>query len=419
MATKKKRGVASKARPRDASGRFLSAAAIEKIENAAKRSAASKKGWQTRRAKQELIRQGVTGRRLQRKLDELPTRERKKLARAVEKRKISKKPKAAPPKPASKSARWFLRSSTPAAKAVESRKAREQLVEAGYDNEEARQLVRSLSRKAKKQIIREGLTPRQPTKRRSPRKKSPPPEITQEASKELAKKIKALQTQIRKAPSKKEKERLRRQLESLKPTRLTKAQAAREKQRRKEAEIRATELTQVTLNIPGAPAAPSKLNLEELTNAEVMEERSVRYLEKMARDYENASVTSFINADGTIDSELTVPIPRGMTAQQVSTRLAANSARPPSNSWLAGGIMFQLRVNELEDQWRYQQYLGMSMISSYPVSMKKSRPAAVFAAMNEFSENQADSGKLKPSKVVVRLHNGKNQPRYYFGDIEQ
>ena len=86
---------------------------------------------------------------------------------------------------------------------------------------------------------------------------------------------------------------------------------------------------------------------------------------------------------------------------------------------MAGSILFQLRDIEDPDAWKYAEYLGLSTITSYPVSMQKVRPASVFTAVNQFSQNQADSGKLKPSKVIVRLHKGKMQPRYYLGDIEE
>jgi len=427
---------------RDSRGRFLKKEEIAKIQAAEKRVEIAKKGWETRRAKEALRRRGVKPKNIQSRLSKLTQTEREKLASITverqRKKKEAPKPKRkrvtiapAPPTPVKRESpkkeqpkaktpsRWYLRASTPAAKALESRKAREELERAGYAKEEARELVKTLTRKAKKELIRKGDIEFAPRPPKPAKKKAPKPKISQEESKELAKEINRLKRAIKQATTKRERSKLEKQLEKIAPKRLTPQQSKEEQKRRKKVELIATELQQSGLNIPGVPQPKKKLTFQELTNAEVVEERSIRYLEKLSRDFKDTTIRSALNPDGTIDAELIVNIPRGMSAKQVSTRLASRSSGPPSNTWLAGGIMFQLRDLEESEQWRYQQYLGMSMIASYPVDMRKSKPANVFAAMNQFSENQADSGKLKPSKVVVRLHNGKKQPRYYYGDIEQ
>lgn len=408
-------------RRRNEAGRFISKAEAERLDKQEARSAAARKGWQTRRAIAQLETEGLTKRKATQRAQTLKAREINKLARkhVKAKRKAvapAPTPVAPPPKPKGV---WYLRTATPQAKALESRRAREALESIGYDREQARELVKEMTRKTKAQVVRTSGQSVEPPRKRKPKKKAPKRKVKVKESREAARNIAAAKRAARKATTKEEKEKWERALRKVEPKKRTKKQAEKERTLRQERQALADELAQAGLNIPGAPTKKRRLSFAERTNAQVWEERALRYLEKMGRGFEGASVAGFVNPDGTVDTELIVPIPKGQSARQVSTRLSAQSSGVPRGSWMAGSILFQLRDIEDPEAWKYMEYLGLSTITSYPVNMNKQRPAAVFTAVNQFSQNQADSGKLKPSKVVVRLHKGKAQPRYYVGDIEE
>lgn len=411
---------------RNKKGQFLSREETAKLEIQEARSKAAKKGWQTRRALAHLKSQGVSKKKRERQVAQAPLRQLKKweraevkassLAKPAKPRKRPTKPVAPPPK---KSGVWYLRTATPQAKALESRRAREALEASGIPRREAVEQVSGMTRKAKAAIVRQGVAKVEPTRVRPKKRKAPPRKIEATESRAAARAIAAAKRALRTAPTKREKQKWERALRKVEPKKRTKAAAVRERTLRQERQALADELARAGLNIPGAPTRPKRVTQKARESAQGWEKRAMRYLAKMGRGFDGASVTGFINPDGTGDAELIVPIPKGTTAQQVSTSLARQSSGVPRGSWMAGSILFQLRDMEDPEAWKYREYLGLSTITSYPVSMNKARPASVFAAVNEFSQNQADSGKLKPSKVVVRLHKGTNQPRYYVGDIEE
>ena len=420
MAAKKKR------LRRNKQGRFLSREESEKIEQAERRSDAAKKGWRTRRALAHLKRQGVSKKKRAKQVAEAPQRQLKKWERDEVRHKASPARKPTPqktvqPRPADskKKSVWFLRQATPQAKALESRRAREALEASGISRAEAVDQVKSLTRKAKAVLVRSGVPETLTTRKRPKKKKAPARKIPVVESREAARAIATTKRAIREADTKREKQKWQRALRKVQPKKRTKSAADRERTLRQERQTLADELAAAGLNIPGAPTRPEPTSRSARQDSQAWEKRAMRYLGKMAKGFSGASVTGFINPDGTVDTELIVPIPKGTTAQQVSTRLARQSSGVPRGSWMAGSILFQLRDIEDPDAWKYAEYLGLSTITSYPVSMQKVRPASVFTAVNQFSQNQADSGKLKPSKVIVRLHKGKMQPRYYLGDIEE
>ena len=210
-------------------------------------------------------------------------------------------------------------------------------------------------------------------------------------------------------------------LDSVVKPKKTKKQRAQERAERKARDERAREWAKKPLAMPGAPTQDVKLTKKKSKMVEDWTSEAEAYLTRLAAEYPSATVQTAINPDGSFDARLTVPIPWGETPEDTILELesAAASVGVPDQVFMAVGIMFQLRDEELWKDWKYEKILGKQAIigSAY----KGEDQATAFVASRQIAQYQSAAGMLKPGEILIQVHRGVRNvaPTYWRGDVDK
>jgi len=281
--------------------------------------------------------------------------------------------------------------------------------------------VEDMSRKQKALVVRKGgeAWAKPPKKPRKPR--APKPRISNAESRELDTEIKILKKIHDKATTKAAKRAAKTLLDETVKPKKTKAQRAQEREERKARDARAREWAKKPLAMAGAPTQEVKLTKKQSTTVVDWAADAKNYLTRLGQEYPAAAVQTAINPDGSFDARLSVPIPFGESPDDVLFEIeeAAQAAGVPEQVFIAAGILFQLRDEELWKSHGYPKILGKSSIIG--TAYKGEDQATAFVAARQIALYQDAAGYLKPGEVVIQIHRGVRNvaPAYWRGDMDE
>jgi len=136
-------------------------------------------------------------------------------------------------------------------------------------------------------------------------------------------------------------------------------------------------------------------------------------LEHTQKEAEHTRVRVHTNPDGTIDGELRMAIPRGVTASEalINLELSLPSIR---QYWVSVGVIMSFREKEGDEiRQRYDRFHGLRGAFTHPQRsfdyinesgvFERGRTGYNFVTARDIADNIDSAGHLKPTEIVLRL----------------
>ena len=180
-------------------------------------------------------------------------------------------------------------------------------------------------------------------------------------------------------------------------------------------EEKATKKAKRKRKLPGAPKkAPKgtgriyagKLTKAAQAEAETDSEAIRETMDELAKRFAVAGsiVTVAINADGSVDGEIVLNVPKGQDTADflLDIENEVHDIGIPAGSYVGGGLMFQAREGEELSDDSDKRHLGLYIKHTY--AHGDEMLAEAFVAIREITRYHDLAGRLSPSRVVFRLN---------------
>ena len=143
-------------------------------------------------------------------------------------------------------------------------------------------------------------------------------------------------------------------------------------------------------------------------------ERMISILESVKAELDptllkSASVKHHEYSDGTIDGEIKVRLPRGMTASEALQAIQDSLPSPELRGlWISSGVQYTIK----EDEMVYRKTRGMNEVAtSWQSATRSNIPEVVLIARHTISTGLSKKFRRKAETVFVRLRHSDTHPK--------